>query len=174
MVNGKLRHGRASGNRPPANSAPSHARSVRGRLPFPRPLPGGPCVPAGAARAVEHGAARAAAGAPGLGAGSGVPGARSDNLASTLSPRRIVIGGGVPQQPCLLPMVRAELARLLGGYIEAAEIIEEMESFVYFPSSATAQACWGRWRRRRINFLMKRSNALTGRRIFRLLIGTGQ
>ncbi|MFY9724980.1 MAG: ROK family protein, partial [Bryobacteraceae bacterium] len=50
-----------------------------------------------------------------------------------LSPRRIVIGGGVLQQPCLLPMVRAELARLLGGYIEAAEIIEEMESFVVLP-----------------------------------------
>ncbi|MFZ0933034.1 MAG: ROK family protein, partial [Bryobacteraceae bacterium] len=55
------------------------------------------------------------------------------NLVCTLSPRRIVIGGGVLQQPCLLPMVRAELARLLGGYIEAAEIIEEMESFVVLP-----------------------------------------
>ncbi len=56
-----------------------------------------------------------------------------NNLVCTLSPRRIVIGGGVLQQPCLLPMVRTELARLLNGYIEAAEIIEEMESFVVLP-----------------------------------------
>jgi fructokinase len=55
------------------------------------------------------------------------------NLVCTLSPRRIVIGGGVSHQPCLLPMVRAELTRLLNGYIEAAEIVEEMESFVVLP-----------------------------------------
>jgi len=55
------------------------------------------------------------------------------NLVCTLSPRRIVIGGGVLHQPCLLPMVRAELTRLLNGYIEAAEIVEEMESFVVLP-----------------------------------------
>jgi fructokinase len=30
-------------------------------------------------------------------------------------------------------MVRAELTRLLNGYIEAAEIVEEMESFVVLP-----------------------------------------
>jgi fructokinase len=55
------------------------------------------------------------------------------NLVCTLSPRRIVIGGGVLHQPCLLPMVRAELARLLNGYIEAVEIVEEMESFLVLP-----------------------------------------
>ncbi|HEY9139375.1 MAG TPA: hypothetical protein VIN93_00690, partial [Bryobacteraceae bacterium] len=40
---------------------------------------------------------------------------------------------GVLHQPRLLPMVRAELARLLNGYIEAAEIVEEMDSFVVLP-----------------------------------------
>jgi len=55
------------------------------------------------------------------------------NLVCTLSPRRIVIGGGVLHQPRLLPMVRTELARLLNGYIEAVEIVEEMESFVVAP-----------------------------------------
>ncbi|HEY1217362.1 MAG TPA: ROK family protein [Bryobacteraceae bacterium] len=55
------------------------------------------------------------------------------NLVCTLSPRRIVIGGGVLLQPCLLPMVHTGLARLLNGYIEAVEIVERMESFVVLP-----------------------------------------
>lgn len=56
-----------------------------------------------------------------------------NNLVCTLSPERIVIGGGVLHQPCLLPMVRAELTRLLGGYIEAAEIVDEIDKFVVLP-----------------------------------------
>ena len=56
-----------------------------------------------------------------------------NNFVCTLSPQRIVIGGGVLHQECLLPMVRAELTRLLGGYIEAAEILEEMDRFVVLP-----------------------------------------
>ncbi len=55
------------------------------------------------------------------------------NLVCTLSPRRIVIGGGVLHQQCLLPMVRTGLARLLNGYIEAAEIVVEMDRFVVPP-----------------------------------------
>jgi len=55
------------------------------------------------------------------------------NLVCTLSPRRIVIGGGVLHQPCLLPMVRGELSRLLSGYIEAVEIVEEIDCFVVPP-----------------------------------------
>ena len=55
------------------------------------------------------------------------------NLVCSLSPRRIVIGGGVLHQSCLLPLVRTELSRLLNGYIEAVEIIEEMDRFVVAP-----------------------------------------
>jgi fructokinase len=56
-----------------------------------------------------------------------------NNLVCTLSPRRILMGGGVMQQPELLPMVRAELGRFLNGYIEAAEIVDEMDRFVVLP-----------------------------------------
>jgi fructokinase len=55
------------------------------------------------------------------------------NLVCTLSPRRIVIGGGVLHQPCLLPLLHAELTRLLNGYIQATEILEAMERFVVLP-----------------------------------------
>lgn len=43
-------------------------------------------------------------------------------LALMLSPRKILFGGGVPQQPALLPLIRHHLAELLAGYLEAPEI----------------------------------------------------
>jgi len=51
----------------------------------------------------------------------------------TLSPKRIVMGGGVMQQEHLFPPIRAELARLLNGYIQAPEIRERMQDFVVPP-----------------------------------------
>ena len=55
------------------------------------------------------------------------------NWVCTLSPRRVVMGGGVMRQPQLFPMVRAELARLLNGYIQARAILNEMECYVVPP-----------------------------------------
>ena len=52
------------------------------------------------------------------------------NWICTLSPQRIVLGGGVVEQEALLPMIRAELLRLLNGYIEAPEITERAERYV--------------------------------------------
>jgi fructokinase len=40
-----------------------------------------------------------------------------------LSPERIVLGGGVMSVPPLLPLVRTEVGRLLGGYVETGEIV---------------------------------------------------
>ena len=44
-------------------------------------------------------------------------------VVSVLSPERIVLGGGVMQMPGLLELVRAEVERLLGGYVAAGEIV---------------------------------------------------
>ena len=52
------------------------------------------------------------------------------NWVCTLSPRRIVLGGGVMQQRLLFPLIRAELLRLLNGYIQAPEITECADRFV--------------------------------------------
>lgn len=41
------------------------------------------------------------------------------NLVLTLSPHRIVVGGGVSQVPGLLPLLQQEMVRQLGGYCEA-------------------------------------------------------
>jgi fructokinase len=48
----------------------------------------------------------------------------------TLSPQRIVLGGGVMQQTLLFPMIRADLVRLLNGYIQSREITEHGDRFV--------------------------------------------
>lgn len=39
-----------------------------------------------------------------------------------LSPRRIVLGGGVMHQPQLIPMIRQEVVRQLGGYLQTEQL----------------------------------------------------
>lgn len=43
----------------------------------------------------------------------------------TLSPQRIIMGGGVMDQPHLLPMIRTNVQRYLNGYIQAAALQED-------------------------------------------------
>ena len=52
------------------------------------------------------------------------------NWVCTLSPKRIVLGGGVMQQPCLFPLIRTELLRTLNGYVRAAELLENVDQYV--------------------------------------------
>jgi fructokinase len=44
------------------------------------------------------------------------------NLIFTLSPQRIIMGGGVAKHPGLLHLVRVRLRELLGGYVSAPEV----------------------------------------------------
>jgi len=44
-------------------------------------------------------------------------------VVAVLAPERIAIGGGVTGQPALLPMVREELRRVLGGYLAMPDIV---------------------------------------------------
>jgi fructokinase len=52
----------------------------------------------------------------------------------TLSPQRIVIGGGVMESPHLLPLVRQELTTLLNGYVRALELGSDIERYVVLPA----------------------------------------
>lgn len=51
----------------------------------------------------------------------------------TLSPRRIVMGGGVMQREHLLPLIRHELQRLLGGYIQSEALAGDIDRYVTLP-----------------------------------------
>ncbi|HEX9027894.1 MAG TPA: ROK family protein, partial [Anaerolineales bacterium] len=55
------------------------------------------------------------------------------NYACTLSPQRIILGGGVMSQASLYPLVWAELKELLNGYIASPAILEDIEHYVVPP-----------------------------------------
>jgi fructokinase len=55
------------------------------------------------------------------------------NLVCTLSPQRIVMGGGVMERPHLFPPLRREVQRLLNGYVRASAILERIDEFVVPP-----------------------------------------
>ncbi len=52
------------------------------------------------------------------------------NVICTLSPERIVLGGGVMKQPQLFPLVRRQISELLGGYFRAHELEEDLDDYV--------------------------------------------
>lgn len=55
------------------------------------------------------------------------------NLVCTFSPQRIILGGGVMQQPQLFPMVRLRVQHFLNGYVHAPEILEAVDQFIVPP-----------------------------------------
>jgi fructokinase len=54
-------------------------------------------------------------------------------LVMTVSPQRIIMGGGVMTQLRLLPLIRARLRHWLGGYIDRSEILTGLEQYVVAP-----------------------------------------
>lgn len=55
------------------------------------------------------------------------------NLTVTLSPRRILLGGGVMQQMHLFPLIRTEFARLLNGYVRRPELLVRLDEYIQPP-----------------------------------------
>lgn len=56
------------------------------------------------------------------------------NLICTLSPQRIVLGGGVMEQLHLFPRIRRDTQNLLNGYIHAPEILTGIDEFIVPPA----------------------------------------
>jgi fructokinase len=54
-------------------------------------------------------------------------------LVLTISPRRIIFGGGVLNQTQLLPMIRERTRHWLRGYIDRREIMIAMDDFIVLP-----------------------------------------
>jgi fructokinase len=45
----------------------------------------------------------------------------------------IILGGGVMQQAHLFPIIRAEVSRLLNGYVQSAAILDQMDGYIVPP-----------------------------------------
>jgi len=56
------------------------------------------------------------------------------SLICTLSPQRLVVGGGIMQQAHLFPVVRRRVQELLGGYLQAPAILEHIETYIVPPA----------------------------------------
>jgi fructokinase len=58
------------------------------------------------------------------------------NVICTLSPQRIILGGGVMNAPSLLPLVRTRVQVLASGYFDAPELGEAIEDYIVRPALA--------------------------------------
>lgn len=55
------------------------------------------------------------------------------NFILIISPEKIIMGGGVMKQDHLFPLVRKEVQRLLNGYVDKREIIENIDNYIISP-----------------------------------------
>ncbi len=55
------------------------------------------------------------------------------NFVFTLSPERVILGGGVMQQPHLFPLIHAELAKILNEYVQAPQLLTAIHEYVVPP-----------------------------------------
>jgi fructokinase len=56
------------------------------------------------------------------------------NVICTLSPERVLLGGGVMGQPRLLPIVRSRVRALMAGYIDAPQLDAMIDDYVVAPA----------------------------------------
>jgi fructokinase len=55
------------------------------------------------------------------------------NTACTLSPQRIILGGGVMQNELLFPLIRRNVQKILCGYIEHPKILKDIDHYIVPP-----------------------------------------
>jgi len=56
------------------------------------------------------------------------------NLVCSLSPQRIIVGGGVMKQPVLLPLVRSRVRELAAGYLDLDELGDAIVDYIVPPA----------------------------------------
>lgn len=65
------------------------------------------------------------------------------NITLTLSPQRILFGGGVMQQTHLFPLIRNAFARLMNNYISRPELIGGLEEYIQPPQLGSSAGVLG-------------------------------
>lgn len=65
------------------------------------------------------------------------------NLTVTLSPQRIILGGGVMQQSQLFPLIRSQFARIMNGYIRSPELLTRLDRYIQPPGLGSRSGVLG-------------------------------
>ena len=65
------------------------------------------------------------------------------NAICAYSPEKIILGGGVMQQRHLFPLIRQKTQELLNGYIQAKEIMEDIDHYIVEPGLGTKSGATG-------------------------------
>lgn len=55
------------------------------------------------------------------------------NYILTISPQKIIVGGGVAQQEHILPMVHSKVLKVLNGYVQSEQITKNISSYIVLP-----------------------------------------
>ena len=55
------------------------------------------------------------------------------NLICILLPQRIIMGGGIMQQPQIFPLLRRKVQELLNGYLQAPGILDQIDEYIVPP-----------------------------------------
>lgn len=55
------------------------------------------------------------------------------NTVLMMSPQKVILGGGVMHQQQLFPLIRAEVKRLLNGYVSSSQLTEDIDSYIVPP-----------------------------------------
>jgi len=64
------------------------------------------------------------------------------NFIMVLSPKRIVLGGGVMHNESLMPLIRENVSKYINGYLKTKEL-EELEKYIVLPSLKDNQGIMG-------------------------------
>lgn len=64
------------------------------------------------------------------------------NYILTLSPQKIILGGGIMHQEQLMPLIRKEVLSLLGGYLSTPELLD-IDNYIVLPSLNDNQGIMG-------------------------------
>ena len=65
------------------------------------------------------------------------------NAICAFSPQKIILGGGVMQQKHLFPRIREKTLTLLNGYVQAKEILEDIDRYIVEPGLGTKSGATG-------------------------------
>jgi fructokinase len=65
------------------------------------------------------------------------------NLIYALSPQKIIVGGGLTNEPSLLPLVRRRVGELVAGYLQAPELGEAIDDYIVSPALGDRAGVFG-------------------------------